>query len=97
MSKHRIVGTLVSGYFDNAHRLGRVESIRFPRKGRRAPIVTLRLHSTTELVEGKSWSDILSRYDGQRIHTAITSINSVLLADGEGWVDAAEFLEWSES
>lgn len=94
--KHPLINTLVTGRFDDAHRVARVTNVTFPRRGSRAPLVTVRTHTSTALVDGTSWAAILSRYTGPSATVPVTSIKCVLPGDGEGWINATEYLEWAE-
>lgn len=101
MGAHPIIGALVTGYFGGQHAVGRVERIVFPRRARAgsfAPFVVVRLHGGPCVNgPGSSWEDVVARYQGRRVEVPVTGLKRVLPGEGEGWVDAADFLEWAES
>jgi hypothetical protein len=94
--KHPLVGTLVSGHFEGAYRLARVTNVVFPKRG--IPYAVGRVHGGQDtLVEARTWDAVLGRYKGPSVRFPFSTMRQVLPGDGEGWVDAVEFMEWSEA
>lgn len=105
---HPIVGALIKARITrhpNSTRavsqqgIALVERIRFPQKGDRAPVLHVRLLAPSpDIVSQRHpWPQVVAAFSGPRAEVPVACVQTVLPGEGEGWVDADEFFDWSES